>query len=133
MGLRVLIVEDNIDNLKLMRYLLQAFGHQVLTAGDGPEALAVAGREPLDLIICDIHLPGLEGDEVARRLKASSTWVRVPLVAVTALAMVGDRERVLAAGFDGYIPKPIVPRTFVSQVESFLRRQPAEERATHGT
>jgi two-component system cell cycle response regulator len=126
MGVRVLIVEDNADNLKLMSYLLGSFGHQVLTARDGEEALAIASREALDLMICDIQLPGLDGYEVARRLKEDPARASIPLVAVTALAMVGDRERVLAAGFDGYVPKPIVPRTFVGQIEVYLGQQPSE-------
>ncbi len=125
MGSRVLIVEDNLDNLKLMSYLLRAFGYQVLTAGDGVEALEVARREALDLIVCDIHLPRLDGYGVARQLKGQPSMARVPLVAVTALAMVGDRDKVLAAGFDGYISKPIVPRSFVGQVEAFLGQQPS--------
>jgi two-component system cell cycle response regulator len=103
--------------------LLRAYGHHVLTAGDGDEGLATAGRETLDLIICDIQLPTLDGFEVARRLKADVRLQRVPLIAVTALAMVGDRDKVLAAGFDGYITKPIVPRTFVNQIEAYLDRQ----------
>jgi CheY-like chemotaxis protein len=124
---RVLIVEDNADNLKLMSYLLRAFGYQVMTAGDGEEALEVIRREVLDLIVCDIQLPKLDGFEVARHLKASSPLVKIPLVAVTALAMVGDRDKVLASGFDGYITKPIVPRTFVGQVEAFLGKKPTEQ------
>jgi two-component system cell cycle response regulator len=127
MGARVLIVEDNADNLKLMSYLLRAFGHEILTAGDGHEALEIARREVLDLIVCDIQLPKLDGYEVARQLKAYPPLVKIPLVAVTALAMVGDRDKVLAAGFDGYITKPIVPRTFVGQVEAFLGRQPSQQ------
>jgi two-component system, cell cycle response regulator len=127
MGPRVLIVEDNPDNLKLMSYLLRAFGHQVLTAGDGVEGLEVARREVIDLIVCDVHLPRLDGCEVARQLKAHPGTSRIPLVAVTALAMVGDRDKVLAAGFDGYISKPIVPRTFVGQVEAFLGQHPSRQ------
>ena len=127
MGARVLIVEDNADNLKLMSYLLRAFGHKVLTAGDGEEALAMIEREVFDLIVCDIQLPKLDGFAVAKYLKDRPRLVNVPLVAVTALAMVGDRDKVLAAGFDGYITKPIVPRKFVGQVEAFLGRQPSEQ------
>jgi two-component system cell cycle response regulator len=88
----------------------------------------MAQREGPDLILCDIHLPGIDGLELARRLKQDERLRPVPLVAVTALAMVGDRERVLGAGFDGYLPKPINPETFISSVETFLkpgdRRQP---------
>lgn len=121
MPARILVVEDNADNLKLMTYLLRAFGHEVMTAGDGVEALDIARREALDLIVCDIQLPRLDGYGVAGQVKAHPALKGIPLVAVTALAMVGDRDKVLAAGFDGYIPKPIVPRTFIQQVEAFLK------------
>jgi two-component system cell cycle response regulator len=118
---RILIVEDNPTNLQLMSYLLQSFGYSVEPAYDGEEALALIGRESLDLIICDIQLPKMDGFEVARRLKLDQRFHRIPLIAVTAFAMVGDRDKVLAAGFDGYISKPIMPKSFVSQVEAFLK------------
>ena len=120
MAARILVVEDNLTNLELMTYLLQAYGHTPLTAGDGEQGLEVAGHEALDLILCDISLPGMDGYEVARRLGDHPDLGTIPLVAVTAMAMVGDRERVLAAGFDGYISKPIDPLTFVPQAETFF-------------
>lgn len=126
MAARVLVIEDNADNMELMAYLLQAFGHIALMAEDGEEGLAVASREIPDLIICDIHLPKMDGYEVLRKLKADTVLQPIPIVAVTALAMVGDREKMLTAGFDGYIAKPIVPETFITQVEAFL---PAEQRS----
>jgi two-component system cell cycle response regulator len=121
MPYRILIIEDNLTNLELMTYLLRAHDHMVLTAGDGAEGIELMGREKIDLIICDVHLPKLDGYEVARRLKSHPFLYRVPLVAVTALAMVGDRDKVLAAGFDGYIDKPITPELFVNQIETFLK------------
>jgi two-component system, cell cycle response regulator len=124
---RILIVEDNPTNLELMSYLLTAFGHTTLAAYDGEEGLEVARRGTPDLIVCDVQLPRLDGYAVARRLKSDAAMRAIPLVAVTALAMVGDRDRVLAAGFDGYIAKPIAPETFVSQVEVFLT---PEQRST---
>jgi CheY-like chemotaxis protein len=120
MSARILVIEDNRPNLDLMTYLLTAFGHTVLTAHDGAEGLDAAGRETPDLIVCDVHLPKLDGYAVATQLKRDPSLHRTPLVAVTALAMVGDRDKVLAAGFDGYIPKPIIPENFVGQVEEFL-------------
>jgi len=117
---RILVIEDNPQNLELMTYLLRAFGHVALTAEDGVEGIELARREKLDLIICDVHLPGLDGYEVARHLKKDPMLRLIPLVAVTALAMVGDRDKVLAAGFDGYIDKPISPEIFVKQVEAFM-------------
>jgi two-component system cell cycle response regulator len=120
MPARILVIEDNTANLELMTYLLNAFGHITITARDGEAGLETAHRESLDLIICDIELPKLNGYEVARQLKKHPTLQDVPLVAVTAYAMVDDREKVLNAGFNGYISKPIEPELFVSQVEAFL-------------
>lgn len=120
MGARILIIEDNEANLALMTYLLQAFGHTVITAMDGEAGIAAAYRDPPDLIVCDVHLPKIDGYEVARQLKRHDLLHTTPLVAVTALAMVGDRDKVLAAGFDGYLSKPIVPESFVQEVEAFL-------------
>jgi CheY-like chemotaxis protein len=129
---RILIIEDNPANLELMVYLLKAFGHVPVTARDGAEGLALAGERP-DLILCDIQLPDVDGWELARRMRADPALAAVPLVAVTALAMVGDRDRVLQAGFDGYLSKPIEPETFVSSVESFLRASPdARDHPEHG-
>ena len=120
MSARVLIIEDNQTNLELMRYLLQAFGHQVLAASDGREGVSVAREEEPDLIICDIHLPKLDGFGVIRQLKADQHTQVLPVIAVTAQAMVGDRDKLINAGFDGYLCKPIEPEFFVSQVDSFL-------------
>jgi CheY-like chemotaxis protein len=117
---RILVIEDNPTNLELMTYLLRAFGHTPLSAADGGSGLDAVQREAPDLIICDVHLPVMDGYEVARRLKIDPAVQRIPLVAVTALAMMGDRDKVLRAGFDGYISKPIAPETFVTQVEAFL-------------
>jgi two-component system, cell cycle response regulator len=117
----ILVIEDNPTNLDLMTYLLTAFGHTPLTAHDGEEGLLAAQRERPDLIICDMQLPILDGYQVARWLKSHPNLRAIPLVAVTALAMVGDRDKVLAAGFDGYIAKPIDPQIFVGQVERFLQ------------
>src|SRR5690348_7930396 len=113
---RILVIEDNPTNLELMAYLLRAFSHTVLTACDGQAGLEIARRESPDLIVCDIQLPKLDGYAVAQQIKGHPALRAIPLVAVTALAMVGDRNRVLAAGFDGYLAKPIAPRTFVAQV-----------------
>ena len=132
----VLIIEDHADNLELMSYLLQAFGYSTVTALDGLAGVERARTEDLDLILCDIQLPGIDGFEVARRLKQDGRLRAIPLIAITALAMVGDRERAMAAGFDGYIAKPINPETFVASVEAFLppdgRRRPNRQPATSG-
>ena len=120
MGARILVIEDNPANLELMSYLLKAFGHEVLTACDGEAGLEAARRQSPDLIISDIQIPKIDGLDVARQLKNHPSLKKIPLVAVTAFAMVGDRDKVLSAGFDGYIAKPIIPDKFVQQVEAFL-------------
>ena len=123
MTARILVIEDNPANLELITYLLRAFKYTVLTALDGDEGINFVHGEMVDLVICDVHLPGVDGYEVANRLKEHPVLHKIPLVAVTALAMVGDREKVLAAGFDGYISKPIIPEIFVQQIEVFLDRK----------
>ncbi len=118
---RILVVEDNPTNLKLVTYLLSAFGHQPVAAHDGQECLDLLDRDAaFDLILCDIQMPRVSGYDVARTLKAKPHWRHIPLVAVTALAMVGDRDKVMAAGFDGYITKPITAETFIALVEAHL-------------
>src|SRR5438270_5852181 len=104
-----------------MVYLLQAFGHPPLTGRDGRSGLEAARREAPDIILSDIQLPDIDGYAIARQIRADPRLSGRPLVAVTALAMVGDRSKALAAGFDGYISKPLVPDTFVAQVEAYLR------------
>ena len=121
---RILVIEDNATNLELMIYLLKAFGYQVLSATDGEAGIDLARRTSPDLVICDIGLPKLDGYGVAAYLKEHPALQNIPLVAVTALAMVGDRDKVLGAGFNGYIPKPLDPETFVRQVEKFLPNVP---------
>ncbi|HEY6945978.1 MAG TPA: response regulator [Candidatus Acidoferrum sp.] len=103
-----------------MAYLLSASGHEALEAHEGNEGLRRAKAENPDLVLLDIHMPQMDGYEVARRLRADPVCSRIPIVAVTALAMVGDRERILAAGFNGYIAKPIEAEMFLSQVAGFL-------------
>ena len=126
MGARILVIEDNATNLELMVYLLRAFGYAPVTAAGGEAGLEAIHRERFDLVICDVQMPGLDGYEVARRLKAHPSFRIIPLVAVTAMAMVGDRDRALAAGYDGYIAKPINPETFIKQVEAFLPHRIAD-------
>lgn len=118
MGARVLVIDDHPDNLELMRYLLDAFGHQPLTATRGAAGVAATLADAPALVLCDVQLPDIDGFEVVRRLRAAGC--DVPVVAVTALAMASDREAALAAGFDGYIAKPIDPTQFVAQVDGFL-------------
>jgi CheY-like chemotaxis protein len=120
-GARILVIDDNRANLDLMLYLLSAFGHQAEGASDGIAGFQAACNGEFGLVLSDVLMPGIDGYELARRLKGDSSLSSIPLVAVTALAMPGDREHIAAAGFDGYIAKPIEPQTFVAQVEAYLR------------
>ncbi|PHV32193.1 sensory box protein/response regulator [Janthinobacterium sp. BJB312] len=125
MSARILIIEDNATNMELMVYLLRAFGYTPLAAYDGEEGVRMARSELPDLIICDVHLPKLDGYGVVAELKKDPQLRTIPALAVTALAMVGDRERLLEAGFNGYIGKPIEPDLFVAELESFLPGAPS--------
>ena len=117
---RILLVEDNPLNRELTSDLLELNGYQVLTAGTGEEGLVLAAEQRPDLILLDLSLPGMDGLEVARRLKANPDLAGVPLLAVTAHAAKQDEQRALAAGCTGYLSKPFDPRTFVATVSSFL-------------
>lgn len=121
---RILIIEDNPANIELMAFLLGAHGHTPLSAVDGARGVAAARSELPDLIACDVNLPGMDGFAVLAALKGEPALRAVPVLAVTALAMPGDREMVLAAGFDGYISKPIEPDSFVAELEAFLATDP---------
>ena len=123
---RVLIIEDNPASLDLMVYLLKAFGHAPLLARDGLQGIEVARTERPDLILCDIQLPGADGVEVCRQLKGDAAYRDIPMLAVTAYAMVGDREKLLAHGFNGYLSKPINPETFMEEMRPYLHRSQAQ-------
>jgi two-component system, cell cycle response regulator len=130
---RVLVVEDNCASLDLMVYLLKAFGHTPLSARDGLEGIAAARREVPDLILCDIQLPGADGVEVCRQLKQDPALRNIPMVAVTAYAMVRDREKLLAHGFNGYLSKPINPQTFIADMAPYLLATKVEPRVSATT
>ena len=116
----VLVVEDNKASSDLMAYLLRAAGNRVVTCTDGADAIAIAGREHPKVIVMDLQLERMSGLEAAAVLAADPNLKEIPRVAVTAYAMVGDRERVLKAGFQGYIAKPIEPTTFAAQITAFF-------------
>ncbi len=117
---RILVIDDNAANLALMVYLLKAVGYDVSSATDGLQGLVSATAAKFDLVLCDILMPGIDGFEFARRFRDDPSNSGCKLVAVTALAMVGDKERVLAAGFDAYIAKPIEPEQFITQISEYL-------------
>jgi len=104
---KILIVEDNPQNMRLIKMVLRDKGYTLLEATDGEEALDVALREPPDLIIMDIQLPKLSGLEVTKKLRETSAFSHVPIIALTAYAMKGDKERFINAGCDAYLPKPL--------------------------
>jgi two-component system, cell cycle response regulator DivK len=118
---KILIVEDNQDNRELVVKVLKNKGFDLAEAVDGEEAIARAVSEKPDLILLDISLPKLDGYEVVRRLKSMEEFREIPVVAFTAHAMKGDREKVIAEGFEGYISKPINVREFPDQLKLYLR------------
>lgn len=120
MSADILVIEDNPASMELMQYLLRARGHRVSGASDGEEGVAAARARRPDLVVCDVHLPRLDGYGVVQVLKGERVTASIPIVAVTALAMVGDREKLLTAGFDGYLSKPIEAENFASLLEAFL-------------
>jgi CheY-like chemotaxis protein len=121
-GARVLVVEDNDMNMQLVEYLLEEGGYQIVKAASGEEALSIArGGDPVDLILMDIHLPGIDGLSVVREMKTDAVTSAIPILALTAHAMRGDKDRFLEAGCDGYISKPIDVKTFLSSIRMYLR------------
>lgn len=116
----ILVIEDNERNLYLVTFILEKCGYQVVQARDGQTGIRLARDVNPDLILLDIQLPVMDGYAVAREIMKDRGLRSIPIVAVTSYAMVGDRERVLAAGCMGYIEKPINPATFVSEIEQYL-------------
>ena len=106
-GERILVVDDNAQNLKLARVLLQSEGYEVRTAVNAADARGVLGEFEPRLVLMDLQLPDLDGLELTRQLKAEPRWAKLKVVALTAYAMKGDREKAMAAGCDGYVTKPI--------------------------
>lgn len=120
MTTKILVIEDNEQNRYLVTYLLEAKGFKVAEAKDGYEGIALANSLHPHLILLDIQLPGMDGYMVAKTLRQNPTLDEVPIIAITSYAMVGDRERVLATGCNGYIEKPINPETFIAEIETHL-------------
>ena len=117
---KILVVEDNPLNLKLVRDVLQFAGYHVIAANSGEEGLCAAEDDSPDLVLMDLQLPGIDGTETLRKLRQGTLGCDVPVVAVTAFAMAEDRERAALAGFDGYIEKPISVRDLPGQIEAFM-------------
>ena len=119
-GRKVLVVEDNDMNRDMLSRRLQRKGYEVLMAADGLQAILMAESETPDLILLDMSLPVIDGWEAAQRLKASLTTAQVPIIALTAHAMAGDRERALAAGCDDYDTKPVELARLLEKIEALL-------------
>jgi two-component system, cell cycle response regulator DivK len=117
---KVLVIEDNATNLYLIRFMLKKSGYMVIGAREGIMGVEMAIKEKPDLVIMDIQLPDIDGLEATRRIRASETDNKMPIVALTSYAMVGDREKSLDAGCTDYIEKPINPETFISKIEKYL-------------
>jgi two-component system, cell cycle response regulator DivK len=117
---KVLVIEDNEKNRYLISFILKGAGYTVIEAVTGEEGVETALRERPDLILMDIQLPGIDGYETTRRIRASPEGTKVPVIALTSYAMTGDRERALAAGCTGYVEKPINPDTILDEIGKFL-------------
>ena len=117
---RILVAEDDAANMKLAVTVLEGAGHEVLQARDGEAAVALAAAHLPDLVLMDIQMPGTDGFMVLRRLREDARTARLKVAAFTALAMKGDAERLLAAGFDGYLAKPVRYRKFLREVARFI-------------
>lgn len=124
MASRVLVVEDNEMNMQLFEYLLEESGFVILKAISGEEALKMVGQEMPDLILMDIHLPGMDGLSVVRQMKNDPSLRKIPILALTAHAMRGDKDRFLQAGCDGYISKPIDIKTFIPSIQKYVGDRP---------
>ncbi len=121
---KVLIVEDNAANMALATFLLQSAGHTVVTATDAEAGLTLAREDQPDLILMDIQLPGMDGLAATALLKSDEATRGIPVIALTALVMKGDEERIRAAGCDGYIAKPLAYKEFLATISAQLKIDP---------
>lgn len=117
---KVLVIEDNTDNLRLITYALKRAGYEVIAAESGEEGVDMAIKERPYFIIMDIGLPGIDGIEATKRIRASEGDYNIPIIAMTSYAMVGDREKILAAGCNGYFEKPIDPLTIMEKIHKVI-------------
>jgi CheY-like chemotaxis protein len=124
---KVLVVEDNLDNLRLISYALQHAGYEVIFAVTGEKGVELAIRELPFFIIMDINLPGIDGLEATRRIRASKADGTIPIIAITSFAMYGDRDKVLEAGCTAYFEKPIDPLTIVEKIHKVIGVSQAED------
>ncbi len=121
MSKRILVIEDQEDNRRIVRDLVTASGYELVEATTGEEGIEVAARERPDLILMDIQLPGIDGYEVTRRIKAIPALSHIPIIAVTSYALSGDDKKAFAAGCDGYVTKPFSPRLLLAKIKEYLK------------
>jgi two-component system, cell cycle response regulator DivK len=131
--IKILIAEDNAVNRELLRELLESHGYTVHEARDGQEALQMIEQTPPDLLLLDIGMPVLDGFAVVRKIREDPRLVSLPVVAVTAYAMQGDREKIMNSKFDGYLSKPVNSRSLVEELERLLKVRPNVNRSSHQT
>lgn len=120
---RILVVEDQEDNRKIVRDLLSSASYEVIEAATGDEGVAVATAETPDLILMDIQLPGIDGYEAARRIKSNKALRHIPIIAVTSYAMSGDEGKAIEAGCDAYFAKPFSPRKLLEKIREFVPQE----------
>jgi two-component system, cell cycle response regulator DivK len=118
---KALVVEDNERNRYLISFLLKGDGFEVIEAFTGEDGVEMVIREQPDVVLMDIQLPGIDGYETTRRIRASPGGEKIPIIALTSYAMTGDRERSFAAGCTGYVEKPINPDTIIGEIRAFMR------------
>ena len=124
---KVLVIEDNEQNMYLMQFLLEKQGFEVVAASDGFQGAAAAAREKPDIILLDIQLPEMDGYEVARKLRSNADLAETPIIAVTSHAMVGDRAKCISAGATDYVEKPIDPEGLVERIRGHLKETNHQE------
>lgn len=118
---KVLVIEDDLDNLRLITYALRRVGYEVIHAQSGEQGIDIATKEKPFFIIMDINLPGIDGLEATKQIRNKEEIKDIPIIAITSFAMAEDRERILSAGCNGYLEKPIDPLTVVESIHKFLR------------
>ncbi len=126
---KTLIIEDNKQNMYMLSFLLENNNYDVIQSFSGADGIIQAVKAKPDIILLDIQLPGMDGYEVARKLKEYNELESTPIIAVTSYAMPGDREKIMEAGATGYIEKPVNPDTFISEMEAFLPPQLVRKRS----
>jgi two-component system cell cycle response regulator DivK len=121
MSKRILVIEDQEDNRRIVRDLLTSVGYEIIEAVTGEDGLTAAAAHVPDLILMDIQLPGLDGYDTTRRIKANPMLRHIPIIAVTSYALSGDDVKAFAAGCDGYVSKPFSPRALLAKIREFLQ------------